>query len=113
MHEFALAEDIVKTIEKEISSDFSQMQEIELEVGTFAGVVTESLEFGLTVILKDKDAEHVKVKIISVPAQCSCECGHQYEIENIFQECPQCQSLNRSMNSGTDVIISSVEIAEE
>ena len=113
MHEFALAEDIVKTIEQKVTTDLKKIRGIEIEVGVFAGVVVESLEFGLKLILKEKDAEEVHVQIKTIPAKVTCKCKHQYEINQIFQECPRCRALNRSMNSGTDVIISSVDIAED
>ena len=51
MHEFALAENIITTVCEKITGDLTNVSEINIEVGVFAGVVTESLEFGLKLIL--------------------------------------------------------------
>jgi hydrogenase nickel incorporation protein HypA/HybF len=112
MHEFALAQNIIAAIEKNIGEDFSKLTAVHIEVGEFAGIVTDSLAFGLEVALKDRDLEDVQIDIKNVPALAICECGNQYNIKDIFETCPQCQSLKREIKSGTDVIISSVEVSD-
>jgi Zn finger protein HypA/HybF involved in hydrogenase expression len=74
--------------------------------------VVDSLEFGLTIVLEDKNLSQVKLNITTVPATAICECGHQYRIKDILESCPKCRSFNRKITSGADVIIRSVEILE-
>jgi hydrogenase nickel insertion protein HypA len=112
MHEFALAQSIISAVNKNTGDDFKKMIAIHVEVGEFAGVVSDSLEFGLEITLKDQGFENVKIQVSTVPALAICECTHEYFIKDIFETCPQCHSLKRTMNSGTDVIIKSVEIAD-
>jgi hydrogenase nickel incorporation protein HypA/HybF len=113
MHEFALAEDIVKTIQSKVTADLERVSNINIEVGAFSGVVIDSLEFGLKIIMKEKNNDMVGINIIQVRTLARCECGREYEIKNIFESCPDCQSLTRKIISGTDVVIQSVEIREE
>jgi hydrogenase nickel incorporation protein HypA/HybF len=113
MHEFALAEDIVKTIQSKVTADLKRVSNIYIEVGAFSGVVIDSLEFGLKIIMKEKNNDMVGINIIQVRTLARCECGREYEIKNIFESCPDCQSLTRKIISGTDVVIQSVEIREE
>jgi hydrogenase nickel incorporation protein HypA/HybF len=113
MHEFALAEDIVKTIQSKVTADLERVSNINIEVGAFSGVVIDSLEFGLKIIMKEKNNDMVGININQVQTLARCECGREYEIKNIFESCPDCQSLTRKIISGTDVIIQSVEIREE
>ena len=112
MHEFALAQDIMETISRSVSENLEKITAIYIDVGEFSGVVVDSLEFGLTVVLKDKNLSHVQINITTVPGAAVCECGHQYQIKDIFESCPRCQSLNRKIISGADVIIRSIEILE-
>lgn len=112
MHEFALAQDIFETIHRSVTQDLSKITAINIEVGEFSGVVTESLEFGLNVVLQDKNLADVKVNISTVPAAAMCECKNQYQVKDILEACPKCHSYNRKIISGTDVIIKSVEIEE-
>jgi len=112
MHEFALAQDIVETIATKITNDLNKITAIYIDVGEFSGVVQDSLEFGLTVSLKEKNLSHVKININTVSAKAICECGYEYQIKDILDSCPQCHSLKRKIASGADVIIRSLELTD-
>jgi hydrogenase nickel incorporation protein HypA/HybF len=112
MHEFALAQDIIETISRSVTENLEKITAIHIDVGEFSGVVVDSLEFGLTVVLEDKNLSHVKINITTVSASAVCECSHQYQIKDILESCPRCQSFNRKITSGADVIIRSIEILE-
>jgi hydrogenase nickel incorporation protein HypA/HybF len=112
MHEFALAQDIIETISRSVGANLEKITAIDIDVGEFSGVVADSLEFGLTIVLEDKHLSHVKMNITTVPGTAVCECGHQYQIKDILESCPRCRSFNRKITSGADVIIRSVEILE-
>jgi hydrogenase nickel incorporation protein HypA/HybF len=112
MHEFTLAQDIIETIGRNVGDDLSKITVIHIEVGEFSGVVIESLEFGLNVVLQDKNLAGVKVNISMVPAAAECECKNQYRVKDILEACPKCNSYNRKIISGTEVIIKSIEIEE-
>jgi hydrogenase nickel incorporation protein HypA/HybF len=112
MHEFALAQDIIETISRTVDGEMHKLQSIQLEVGDFAGVVIDSLEFGLEVILKDKNLSEVKINISKVPATARCECETEYPIQDMLQTCPSCQSFNRKIITGTEVLIKSVDLMD-
>jgi hydrogenase nickel incorporation protein HypA/HybF len=112
MHEFALAQDIIETIDRSVTGNLSNIKAINIEVGEFSGVVIESLEFGLNIVLQDENYSDVKINISKVPAVAVCECKNQYQVKEILEACPKCQSYNRKITTGTDVIIKSVEIEE-
>lgn len=112
MHEFALAQDIIATIGRNVAEDMSKLRVIRLEVGHFSGVVVDSLEFGLNVSLEDKGFNNVRIDIETVPATAVCECGKEYSIEDILEPCPDCRSINRKITAGADVMIKSVEVED-
>jgi hydrogenase nickel incorporation protein HypA/HybF len=113
MHEFALALDIVETIRTKVTEDLEKVSNINIDVGAFSGVVVDSLDFGLKIILSEKNVPGVKINITEVPTIAKCECGEEYEIKEIFESCPKCHSFNRKLISGMDIVINSVEVMEE
>ncbi len=113
MHEFALAQDIVETISTKVTDDLEKVSIINIDVGVFSGVVVDSLDFGLNIILAEKNIPGVTINIAEVPTIARCECGKEYEIKEIFENCPKCRSFNRKLISGMDIVINSVEIMEE
>jgi len=113
MHEFALAQDIINTICTEVTEKIENITQINIEVGAYSGIVVDSLDFGLRLILTEKKNPHADISIIQVPTIALCECGKKYEISNLLENCPICNSFNRKMTSGMEVIINSVEIKEK
>jgi hydrogenase nickel incorporation protein HypA/HybF len=113
MHEFSLAQDIMGTIGRNVAAcDMAKLAVIHIEVGEFAGVVVDSLEFGLQMVLQDKNLGSVKIDITRVPAFAVCECKNEYQIKDILESCPVCGSYNRTLTSGKDVIIKSIELSD-
>ncbi|MCK4764745.1 MAG: hydrogenase maturation nickel metallochaperone HypA [Candidatus Aminicenantes bacterium] len=113
MHELALAQDIVETINEKVTDDLRKISNINLEVGAFSGVVPESLAFGIETIFADKKVPGVKVTIVKVPTIACCTCGKEYELKEIFETCPVCRSFERKLISGMEILIKSVEVSEE
>lgn len=111
MHEFALAQDIVATIREKVTGDFNQVDSINLEIGTFSGVVIDSLTFGLQVVFESNDFKQgIKINIREIPSIARCKCGKEYQIRDILDRCPVCQSMERRLISGMDILIKSVEL---
>lgn len=113
MHELALANDIIETVSTQIAPDFNKLSGIDIKVGLFSGIVMDSLDFGLKMILADKELPDVKINITEVPTIARCECGNEYSMKDIYENCPRCHSFNRKIISGMDVVIESVELLEE
>lgn len=113
MHEFALAQDIITTISEKVTDNFEKIFAINIEVGAFSGVVVESLDLGLRLILKEKNHQEIKININQIPTIALCECGRKYEIKDIFENCLECNSYYRKIISGKDIMINSVELKED
>jgi len=112
MHEFAIAQDIVSSLEKQLENDLKMISSIEIDAGAFAGIVADSLVFGLETILAEKEIPDVKVVIRQAEAEAVCTCGEEYKLTNIFELCPQCGSAVREMKSGTELSVKSVHLKE-
>ncbi|MEN8153137.1 MAG: hydrogenase maturation nickel metallochaperone HypA [Acidobacteriota bacterium] len=113
MHEFAIAQDIVTSLSNNLQEDFLRISKINIEVGTFSGVVTDSLSFGLEALFKESKIEGVKINISENETTAVCECGKDYLVKDIFDLCPHCGSTSRDISDGTEISVTSVEIKEE
>ncbi len=113
MHEFALAQNIVETLKDQMNKDLSKLVKVTIDVGHFSGVVADSLEFGLTTIFTENNLKNVTITINKVPTLAKCQCGKEYEIREIFENCQSCQSFSRKIISGMDIVINSIELKDE
>ena len=112
MHEFALAQEIVATISSKVTEGLENIQSIDIDVGAFSGIVVDSLDFGLQALFEEESITDIQVNINTIPTIAACECGTEYQLKEIFEMCPECQSFNRKLVSGTDIIIKSIELKE-
>ncbi len=113
MHEFAIATDIVSTIKTNYSEHYEFLTTINLSIGQFSGIVADSLDFGIEAILKEDGLSNVKVEISESKAKAKCECNFEYEIINMYDQCPKCKSSVRTMLSGDEVTIDTIEFNKD
>ena len=112
MHEFAIAQDIVSSLEIQLKEDLEMITSIEIEAGAFAGIVADSLIFGIETILAEKQIIDVDIEIDQAEAEALCKCGHSYKLKDVFELCPECGSAVREMKSGTELSVKSVNIKD-
>lgn len=86
---------------------------ISVEVGVLSGVSAELLRYWMEFALEESGLSRASVEITAPPARVKCECGTEYETEDIFAACPECGGFLREVLGGMDLIIKSVEIEEE
>jgi len=113
MHEFAIAKDIINTIKTNYSENYNSLVAINILSGNFSGTVIDSLQFGLETILKEEKLENVSIKISEVKAKVVCKCGCEYELNDVFDLCPECSSYTRDFISGDGVMIDTIEFNQE
>ena len=114
MHELSIAMGIVELAEKEAKKAGSDViYSIELEIGTLSGIELEALEFAWPVAVKGTALENAE-KIIHQPegkARCS-ECGLDYQIENLYDACPDCNCYLKDIYQGKELRIKSLTIPD-
>ena len=115
MHEMSLAVNIVdiavQTAEREGAQSISR---IEVEVGTLAGVLVDSLEFCLGAAARGTKAENAVFEITPVKAQGKCsECENDFEVFSFHQHCPDCSGSNITISGGQQLKVAAVTIEEE
>ena len=110
MHELSIVMGIVEVADREAArAGVEYFDEIELEIGTQAGVVMEALDFAWGSAVKGSSLERAERKIITVEAMARClDCGCEYKTESLYEICPECGSYATSLIKGKELKIKSL-----
>ncbi|MFC2101202.1 hydrogenase maturation nickel metallochaperone HypA [Bacteroidota bacterium] len=110
MHEFTIALNVID-IAKEYSrkANSEKVLEIEIEVGEVSGIVYEALEFALNSATKNTLLEQANKKIIRIHGKAVCnKCQHSFPLDNIYGECPSCNSFDFQIVHGKELRVKSI-----
>jgi len=84
---------------------------IRLRVGALSGAVPEALEFAFEALAPGTAAEGAELAIQRVPATFWCtDCAHEFESEDMYAECPGCQTVSSELRAGRELEVASLEI---
>jgi hydrogenase nickel incorporation protein HypA/HybF len=112
MHELSIAQGILDTIEKKLGF-VKPLVRVFITIGPLAGVSAESLEFWFSEVAQSKGFGTPEIVIKKTKALAVCaECNEKYEINNFFDGCPKCDSLKRTIESGYECMIDSIEMED-
>ncbi len=112
MHELSIAMGIVKIAEDETSkANANEVIKIELVVGVLSGVEIDSLEFVWSSAVKDSVLEKAELKIIKILGKGKCaDCDTEFEMENIYDVCPNCSSNFKGILQGKELKVKALEV---
>ena len=112
MHEMSICEGILLTLEEEAQKQhFHRIKQVWLEIGVFAGVEPQALQFGWEVVTRNTLAEGAKLHIIDEPGQAWClGCSQTVSIQNRFDDCPNCGSHLLQVTAGEAMRIKELEV---
>lgn len=114
MHELSIAANIVDIVERHLPPDPRvPVLRVSVKVGRLAGVVPDSLEFCFRAVTAGTRLEGAELVIDSVPVTVRCgECGRTSVADGAPFACPSCSSLGVSIETGTELQVTEVEIAD-
>jgi len=114
MHEMSLAMNIVDLAVSEANAAGGQkINEIELAVGTLAGVMVDSLTFCFEAVVKGTAAEGARLKITETRGKGKCRnCDQEFEVDSFFAQCPQCGEYMVDIIQGRDLKVVSITVDE-
>jgi len=112
MHELSIAMGIVDIAKKEaVKHDFSEIELIELEIGTLSGVEIDSLNFAWPLAVAGTVLEHAEKKIDIIKGKARClDCDYDYGMENIFDPCPRCKSHFKDIYHGKELRVKAIVV---
>lgn len=112
MHELSIAQSIVDLTEQYAHDhQAKEILELELEIGSLAGVELRSLEFALESSVKGTMLQNAKIVRHDVQAQGRCgDCENIFAIDALFTTCPRCGSYCVKVIKGKELRIKSIVI---
>jgi len=111
MHEYSVATEIAALVKQ--TAHNRPVKKITLAIGVFSGIFSESLLMYLELVLPEMGMENVAVETKEIPASFVCSCGTEYTTESMTTLCPQCGGYERSIKSGHDCTIESIEVDDD
>lgn len=114
MHELSLAKDIIDTVKQSIPpEELPKVKKIVLEIGTYSGVVSDSLNFSFEAITSDTELYGAELEIIEIPFRLKCNtCATETEPEFPMMLCGNCGSVDTVILSGDELKIKELKILE-
>ncbi len=112
MHEMALCESIVQTLEREAArQNFSRVRTVRLEIGPLAGVEIEALRFGFDATARGTIAEAATLEIDETPGEAWCRpCARAVPIARRYDPCPRCGARQMRITRGEELRIKELEV---
>jgi len=112
MHEISLACGIVRVVEEAAAREnFCRVAQIQLEIGSLAGVEQQALRFALTAMTPGTCLEESEITINEIHglAHCLC-CKASVDVTSHLDACPQCGMYALQATGGFEVRIADLVV---
>lgn len=112
MHELSIVMSIIDMATDETrKAGASQVEEIELEIGSLSGVEMCSFEFAWQQAVPGSLLQHAQRKIHHVKGKGKClDCEMVFNVENYYDACPVCNSHLINISSGKELRVKSLTV---
>ena len=112
MHEMSIALDIAEILNKEMEKHPGRrLAKVEITIGEFSGIETESLKFALEAAFAEQNREEAELDIRKAPLKALCkDCGCEFEPQASDFRCRECTSGNVEITSGQSLTIDTITL---
>lgn len=112
MHEFSLAQEAIKIIERfSASTPFERILRVSVEVGELIALEKSALLLAFGVLAKGTKAQGSQFHILEIPGRGICEsCQQSFTIKQKFQYCPRCEDSLLKITQGDELKIKNIEV---
>ncbi len=113
MHEMSLCEGIRGVVEEQAKKHgVERISKVRVEIGRFAGVETDALQFAFDIVMKGSAAEGAELITIDLPGKALCyDCMKEVEIDHRLDPCPLCGGGKLMPQGGDEMKIKDLEVA--
>ena len=114
MHELAIAQSIVSSVELEVKrKKLPAVTHIAIQIGALSDIVPDALSFNFEAITRDTPFESTQLIIEQVALKGACKCCNSiFKIENLVFKCPDCSSGQIEVIQGEELDISYIKVAD-
>jgi hydrogenase nickel incorporation protein HypA/HybF len=115
MHELSIAQEICDIVRQSVpENEMADVRVIRLKVGTFSGVVADSLEFCFSAVTAESDLAQARLEFQHVPFVVECHrCKKTFENEVGFVVCPNCEGVETTVVSGRELQVTEIQLDSE
>jgi hydrogenase nickel incorporation protein HypA/HybF len=113
MHELSIAMSIVDAADKEVhKAQASRVDDIVLEIGKLAGIEFDALDFAWPIAIKESVLAGANRHIDIINGRGHClECGHEFDLDDRFDPCPNCSNQLIEIIKGKELKIKSLTVS--
>jgi len=112
MHEMSLCEGIRRIVDDTAAKHaVDRISRVRLEIGRFAGVEKDALQFAWDVVMRGSKADGAVLEMIDLPGKATCfDCMKTVEIMERFDPCPNCGGGRLLPEGGDEMRIKDMEV---
>ena len=109
MHELSIAQSIVELAEEQaLNHQAKYIEELELEIGSLAGIEWQSLEFALESCVKGTLLQNARIVRHTISGEGRCgDCETVFPVDTLLFPCPVCGSYAVKIIKGKELRIKS------
>ena len=115
MHELSIAQNILEIVRESVPADeLADVRIIRLKLGTFSGVVADSLDFCFSAISVETPLANAHLEFEHIPFAVLCRhCQKTFENDLGVVVCPECGGVDTVILSGRELQVTQVELENE
>jgi hydrogenase nickel incorporation protein HypA/HybF len=112
MHELAVTESLLNmALEYAEKNQAQKVIGLNLTIGSLSGIIDESVQFYWDMLSEGTICQSAVLVFDKIPARMHClSCGHEYILDQELIPCPECQSMDIKVISGSEFFLESIEI---
>ncbi|MCD2451707.1 hydrogenase maturation nickel metallochaperone HypA [Methylicorpusculum oleiharenae] len=112
MHELSLCDDLIRQVQLLADQHHAQnIARVTVSLGTLSGVEPVLLVQAFEILKAGTAASNARLIINTVPVRIRCDhCGREADVDPNRLICPACKSLDTQLLSGSEFILSQVEL---
>ncbi|MEK6783825.1 MAG: hydrogenase maturation nickel metallochaperone HypA [Bacteroidota bacterium] len=113
MHELSIVMGIVDIAEEQLKKEQGHhIDQIELDIGTMAGIEFEALDFAWDAGVRNTVLSNAVRQINRIQAKARClECGSEFQVTEAFQQCPVCEGYLNEFIQGKELRVKSLVLS--
>jgi len=115
MHEMSTCRSLIQSVENAVQDYVGiKILSIDVDIGLLANIDTDELQQLFPLASRNTITQDAKLNINITPISIKCEaCGTENTTSNKNMNCPDCGSNKTTILSGTDMLLTNVEVESE
>ena len=115
MHELSIVDALIEQVQQEVdrSGQQGRIVRLELVIGRLAGVCCDSIRFAFELLSAGTPLEQTELHITEPKAASRCcTCNACVKIDELALKCPECGSMEVTIEGGRELLLQSIEIED-